>query len=233
MARALVEHLEAVWREPDDGIWETRGGPKRFTYSQAMIWASLHRLIHHAETTGATAPLERWKCLRTEIHAEIRRRGFDAARNTFVRDFDSRALDASLLLLPQIGFLPPRDPCIVGTLEAIEQTLRRDGLIFREAAADGGSPKTQSAFLACSFWYADALLMVGRRADAEAAFERVLRVRNDLGLLSEEFDVETGELVGNFPQALSHLALVNTAFNLASGDGVGRRRTSPAAGAVR
>jgi GH15 family glucan-1,4-alpha-glucosidase len=229
MAKALVEHLESVWREPDDGIWETRGHPKRFTYSQAMIWASLDRLIHHTEATGTAAPLERWKRLRTDIHAEICRRGFDPARNTFVRDFESRDLDASLLLLPQIGFLPPDDPRIVGTIEAIEQALRRDGFVFRydDGATEDGLPGGQSAFLACNFWYADALLMVGRRADAEAVFQRVLAIRNDLGLLSEEFDVEAGELVGNFPQALSHLALVNTAFNLASWDGIGRRRTPP------
>jgi GH15 family glucan-1,4-alpha-glucosidase len=217
MAAALVEHLELVWREPDNGIWETRDQPKRFTYSQAMIWAGLDRLIHRAQAAAMDAPLERWKRLRADIHAEICQRGFDAAKNTFVRDFDSHDLDASLLLLPQIGFLPADDPRVRGTIEAIGSALSRDGFIIRydDSITANGLPKGRSAFLACSFWYADALVMIGRRAEAEAVFERVLAVRNDLGLMSEKFDVEAGTLVGNFPQALSHLALVNTAFNLA------------------
>jgi GH15 family glucan-1,4-alpha-glucosidase len=231
MAAALADHLESVWREPDDGIWETRDKPKRFTHSQAMIWASLDRLIHHAEATRMDAPLTRWKRLRADIHAEIRQRGFDAARNTFVRDFGSRELDASLLLLPQIGFLPADDPRIRGTIEAIGSALCHGGFIIRydDSVTADGLPKGQSAFLACSFWYADALLMIGRRSEAEAIFERVLAVRNDLGLLSEEFDVGAGELAGNFPQALSHLALVNTAFNLTRGDGGSARRTETSA----
>jgi GH15 family glucan-1,4-alpha-glucosidase len=225
MAAALADHLESVWREPDDGIWETRDKPRRFTHSQAMIWASLDRAIHHAEATHTDAPLTRWKRFRADIHAEICQRGFDAARNTFVRDLGSRELDASLLLLPQIGFLPAEDPRIRGTIEAIGAALCRDGFVYRydDAVTADGLPKGESAFLACSLWYADALVMIGRRAEGEAIFERVLAVRNDLGLLSEEFDVEAGELVGNFPQALSHLALVNTALNLARGDSASSR----------
>jgi GH15 family glucan-1,4-alpha-glucosidase len=221
MAAALVVHLESVWQEPDDGIWETRNQAKRFTHSQAMIWVSLDRMIRRAAATGMDAPIERWTRLRAEIHAEICQRGFDAARNSFVREFDAHELDASLLLLPQIGFLPSDDPRIRGTIEAIEGALCRDGFVFRydESVTDDGLPKGQSAFLACSFWYADALLLIGQRAEAEAVFERILAVRNDLGLLSEEFDVGAGELAGNFPQALSHLALVNTALNLARAGG--------------
>ena len=217
MAAAMVEHLELVWREPDHGIWETRSESRRFTYSKAMIWASLDRLVRHAEATAMEAPLERWRRLRAEVHADVCRRGFDSAANTFVRDYDSCELDASLLLLPQIGFLPANDARIRGTIEAIGVALCRDGFLFRydDERTDDGLPKGQSAFIACSFWYADALLMIGRHEEAKRVFERVLAVRNDLGLLSEEFDLRAGELVGNFPQVLSHLALVNTAFNLA------------------
>jgi GH15 family glucan-1,4-alpha-glucosidase len=226
MAATVVEHLESVWREPDGGIWETRGRAKRFTYSQAMIWASLDRVIRRAETTGTEASLERWRRLPAEIHADICQRGFDPIANSFVRDFDSRELDASLLLLPQIGFLPAHDPRIRGTIRAIGAALCRDGFVFRyEDKVADGLPKGQSAFIACSFWYADALLMIGRRAEAEAVYERILSIRNDLGLLSEQFDVEAGALVGNFPQVLSHLSLVNTAFNLA-GEGGGSTRRS-------
>jgi GH15 family glucan-1,4-alpha-glucosidase len=225
LATALVEHLEAVWTQPDDGIWETRSKPKRFTHSQAMIWASLDRMIRRAEATRAQAPLERWKRLRRTIHQEICRKGFDSALNSFVREFDSCELDACLLLLPQIGFLPADDPRILGTIKAIGDRLCRGAFVFRydDRATEDGLPKGQAAFLACSFWYADALILAGRRTEAEAIFSRVLEVRNDLGLLSEEFDTQSGELAGNFPQALSHLALVNTAFNLA-GDGAARRR---------
>ncbi|HTT03145.1 MAG TPA: glycoside hydrolase family 15 protein [Steroidobacteraceae bacterium] len=225
MQLKMVEHLETVWRQPDNGIWEVRDTPRRFTYSQAMIWAALDRLIRRAESERLEAPLERWKRLRAQIHAEVCRSAFHPDRNTFVRDFDSGELDASLLLLPQIGFLPPDDARIIGTVEAIGRNLQRDGLTIRHRA-DGEGEADAAVFCVCSLWYADALLMIGRRDAAVATFERVLALRNDLGLLAEAFDTASRELMGNFPQALSHLALVNTALNLQGTDGPAWRRGS-------
>ncbi|HEX4182172.1 MAG TPA: glycoside hydrolase family 15 protein [Caulobacteraceae bacterium] len=212
MALKMVEHLEAVWREPDSGIWERRGETKRFTYSQAMVWLALERVLRRAEAIGAEVPLERWTALRDEVHDEICKHGFDPEAGSFVRDFGSRQLDASLLLLPQIGFLDAGDRRVAGTVAAIERRLVQDGFVFRHEPDDKGGER--AAFLACSFWYADVLHMLGRQADAQRVFDQVLTVRNDLGLLPEEFDPRTGTLLGNFPQALSHLALVNTAFRL-------------------
>lgn len=225
----MVGHLETVWQQPDSGIWEARRQRRRFTHSQAMIWAAVDRMIRHAETERLEAPIERWRELRACIHREICSRGYNRDLNSFVRYFDSTTVDASLLLLPQIGFLPPQDSRITGTIAAIGERLAKDGFICRceaDSARDDRSPGT-AAFLACSFWYADALLMLGRREEAAATFERVLSVRNDLGLLSEEYEIERGRLIGNFPQALSHLALVNTALNLAQGDGPARSRSRP------
>ncbi len=217
LVKAMIEHLETIWGEPDDGIWEARGAPKRFVHSQAMIWAAIDRGVRRAEDGGLEAPLTRWRALRDQIHAEICRRGFQPEMNSFVRDYGSNAVDASLLLLPQIGFLPADDPRILGTIAAIQSRLFHQGFVLRQDE-DDGDPAHQSAFLACSFWLADALVMAGRREEAISVFEAVIAVRNDLGLLSEEFDLQTGDLVGNFPQALSHLALVNTAYNLSRPD---------------
>lgn len=226
----IVEHLARVWREPDQGIWETRSGARRFTHSQAMIWAAVDRMIAAGEEGGSDAPLDRWRRLRAAIHAEICRCGFSPKLGAFTRDFDSEALDASVLLLPQIGFLPPDDPRIVGTVDAIGRRLCRDGFIRRYDAhvSDDGLPHGDSSFLPCSFWYADALALIGRRAEAETVFERVLSVRNDVGLLAEEYDTENGLLTGNFPQALSHLSLVNTALNLTGKSGPAHRRSGKA-----
>jgi GH15 family glucan-1,4-alpha-glucosidase len=231
----MVEHLERVWREPDQGIWESREGPQQFTYSRAMIWVALDRVIRTAERRGPEAagvavPIERWRALRAKLHEEICKRGFSPKLGSFVRHFDSSELDASLLLLPQVGFLPPEDPRIVGTIKAIGERLDGAGFIRRydtEVSKDG-LPSGEGAFLACSFWYADALTMIGRQAHAEAVFERLLAVRNDLGLLAEEHDPAADRMLGNFPQALSHLALVNTAFNLARAPGPAERRSSTA-----
>lgn len=212
----LVEHLEKVWDQPDHGIWETRLAPRRFTHSQVMIWVALSRLIDRARHAKLNAPLARWEKLRRQIHAEICARGFDAERNSFVQAFDSPYLDASLLLIPQLGVLPADDPRIVGTIDAIGRDLGCDGFIRRYDPESGidDLPGPEGAFLPCSFWYADALIMTGRRDEAEKVFEHALSACNDLGLLAEEYDPATHELRGNFPQALSHVALVNTALNL-------------------
>jgi len=214
---ALVEHLETIWREPDEGIWEVRSGREHFTHSKAMAWLAFDRAIKSAERYKLPGPLERWRATRDTIHREVCTHGFDAERNTFVRSYGSRELDASLLMLPAIGFLPPDDPRIIGTVSAIERDLLIDGFVLRydtRTAADG-LPPGEGVFLACSFWLVDAYLMLGRRAEALALFERLLALRNDLGLMSEQYDPAGGRQVGNFPQAFSHLALVNTASNLA------------------
>jgi GH15 family glucan-1,4-alpha-glucosidase len=210
---ALLEFLESRWMLPDDGIWEVRGPRQHFTHSKIMAWVAFDRVIKDAEQDDLEAPLERWRRLRDQIHAEICERGFDAGRNTFVQSYESSHLDASLLLIPQVGFLPPDDPRVLGTIAAIERELIIDGLVLRystETAVDA-LPAGEGAFLPCSFWLADCYALTGRRAQAEALFERLLSLRNDVGLLAEEYDPRTGRMLGNFPQALTHMALVNTA----------------------
>jgi GH15 family glucan-1,4-alpha-glucosidase len=216
LQRALLEHLESVWQEPDAGIWEVRGEPAAFTYSRVMAWVAFDRAVKSVERLGLDGPVAHWRRLRDRIHREVCEKGYDRRRKTFVRSYGSRHLDASLLLMPQLGFLPPRDPRIVGTVAAIERDLVRRGFVLRydsEAAGDG-LPAGEGAFLACSFWLADAYTMLGRRRDAERLFRRLLAIRNDVGLLAEEYDVDAKRLVGNFPQAFSHIALINTALNL-------------------
>ena len=220
----LAERLEQVWREPGNGIWESRGSPKHFTLSRAMIWLALDRTIHAAEQRGRVDHLDKWKRIRAEVHEETCRRGFRPELGSFVRDFEGDALDASLLLLPQIGFLPADDPRIRGTVDAIGKNLSREGFIYRQTRDDFG--QADSSFLACCFWYVDALLLLGRRDEAERMFEKLMSIRNDLGLLSEEYDPGERRLMGNFPQALSHLALVNSALNLWTPDGPVHRRRS-------
>ena len=210
-------HLERIWAERDNGIWEVRGGREHFTYSKAMAWLAFDRAIKSAESFELPGPLERWRRVRDQIHSDICERGFDSELVSFVRSYGSKELDASLLLLPAIGFLPADDPRIRSTVEAIERTLLADGLVLRydTEKSDDGLPAGEGVFLACSFWLVDAYLMLGRRDDAERLFERLLSLRNDVGLLSEEYDPHARRLVGNFPQAFSHLALVNSASNLA------------------
>ena len=213
----FIAHLETIWQKPDSGIWEVRGEELHFTYSKAMAWVAFDRTIKSAERFGLDGPVDRWRQIRDEIHADICRLGFDKTLGSFVRSYGSQQLDASLLLLPAIGFLPADDPRIVGTVQAVERTLVTDGLVRRyntEAASDG-LPAGEGAFLACSFWLVDAYLLLGRRDDAIRLFERLLSLRNDVGLLSEEYDPYANRLIGNFPQAFSHLALVNSASNLA------------------
>jgi GH15 family glucan-1,4-alpha-glucosidase len=216
LQRALLEHLEKIWREPDEGIWEVRGKRRHFTYSKVMCWVAFDRMIKSAESFGLHGPVDRWKKIRAEIHADVCAHGFDPTLGSFVQSYGSHELDASLLLLAGVGFLPPDDPRIRGTLAAIEKRLMVDGFVLRydTTRTDDGLPPGEGAFLACSFWLADAYVLQGRMDDAQKLFERLLALRNDLGLLSEEYDAHAGRLVGNFPQAFSHIALVNTAANL-------------------
>jgi len=213
---AIMAHLEECWREPDHGIWEVRSEPEHFTYSKVMAWVAFDRAIKSAENFGLAGPVDRWRELRKVIHSDICTHGFDAERGSFVRSYGATNVDASLLLLPAVGFLPPRDERIVGTINMIERTLVEDGLVRRydTVRTNDGLPAGEGMFLACSFWLVDAYVMLGRLDEARKLFERLLTLRNDLGLLSEQYDVEHGRLVGNFPQAFSHLALVNSACNL-------------------
>ena len=219
LQRKLVEHLEQIWSHADEGIWEVRGGQRDFTFSKMMCWVALDRAVRDAETHKLHAPLERWKALRDEIHATVCREGFSTRKGSFVQSFGSEALDASLLLIPQLGFLPATDPRVRGTVEAIERELMADGFVlrYRTEQSKDGLPPGEGAFLACSFWMADCLHMLGRKNDARAMFERLLALRNDLGLLSEEYDPKARRLVGNFPQAFSHTSLIGTALNLSNG----------------
>jgi GH15 family glucan-1,4-alpha-glucosidase len=196
-----------------------------------MAWVAVDRAINGAETFGLRGPLERWRAMRERIHADVCRHGVDPGRGCFVQSYGSRCLDASLLLIPQLGFLPPDDPRVTATIAAVERELLQDGFVMRydTAASDDGLPPGEGAFLACSFWLADAYLLCGRRADAEALFGRLLALRNDLGLLAEEYDVRARRQVGNFPQAFSHVALVNTALNLGSAGKPAKQRAEQGA----
>jgi GH15 family glucan-1,4-alpha-glucosidase len=220
----IVEHLETIWNQPDQGIWETRGEAKQFSYSKVMAWVAFDRAIRAAEHFGCAAPVERWKKVRDEIHNEVCDKAFDAKIGSFTESYgpnaEPGALDASLLLIPIVGFLPAGDKRVIGTVEAIEKHLMPDGLVLRydTSKVDDGLPPGEGVFLACSFWMVSALQRIGREEDARKLFDRLLALRNDVGLLSEEYDPQQKRLVGNFPQALSHIALVNAAFNL-QGDG--------------
>jgi carbohydrate kinase (thermoresistant glucokinase family) len=212
----LIEHLEQIWDQPDDGIWEVRGGRRHFTLSKIMAWVALDRTVRDAERFKLQAPLERWRQVRDHMHATICELGFDSSRNTFTQSFGSSELDASLLLMPLVGFLPPDDPRVRGTIAAIEQELVVDGFVLRyrtKSGIDGLAPG-EGVFLPCSFWLADNYALQNRDAEASALFERLLSVRNDVGLLAEEYDPQAQRQVGNFPQAFSHLALVGTALSL-------------------
>ena len=216
LERELVEHLEKIWDQPDEGLWEVRGGRRQFTHSKVMAWVAFDRAVRSVEEFGLAGPAERWQALRERIHAEICARGFDAELNSFVQSYGAKQLDASLLLLPLVGFLPADDPRIIGTVAAIEKHLLRDGFVARyntESAVDG-LPGDEGAFLACSFWLADNYILLGRDADARALFQRLQGLCNDVGLLAEEYDPRAKRQVGNFPQAFSHVALINTAHNL-------------------
>ena len=212
----LVSHLEEIWPSADEGIWEVRGGRQHFTYSKMMAWVAFDRTIKTAEAFGLEGPIDHWRKIRAQIHAEVCEKAFNPKLGAFVQSYGSEHLDASALLIPVVGFLPPSDPRVAGTIQAIERKLMTNGFVLRydSGATKDGLPPGEGAFLACSFWLADAYILCGRRDDARKLFERLLTLCNDLGLLSEEYDPAGKRLLGNFPQAFSHIALVNTAHNL-------------------
>jgi GH15 family glucan-1,4-alpha-glucosidase len=216
LQKALAEHLEKVWQKPDQGIWEVRGKQQHFTHSKVMAWVAIDRAVKSAELCKLDGPIEHWRALRDQIHADVCQRGFNTRLNAFVQAYGSDLVDASLLLMPLVGFLPANDPRVRGTVAAIEKDLLVDGFVLRydSNATDDGLPGGEGAFLACSFWLADNYILLDRRDDAERMFKRLLALRNDVGLLSEEYDPRVQRQVGNFPQAFSHIALLSTAFNL-------------------
>jgi GH15 family glucan-1,4-alpha-glucosidase len=216
----MLEWLETGWRQPDEGIWEVRGPRRHFTHSKVMAWVAFDRGIKLVEVFEREGPVARWRELRAEIHDEVCREGFDPELGSFVQSYGAKELDASLLLIPVVGFLPPDDARVVGTVAAIERELTHDGFVDRYQTADtevsevDGLPGSEGAFLPCSFWLVDNLYLQGRKDEARVLFERLLALRNDLGLISEEYDPAQGCMLGNFPQAFTHLALVNSAFAL-------------------
>jgi len=229
--KALLAHLADVWREPDRGIWESRKPERHLTFSKVMAWVAFDRGIKIAQEFGLEGPVERWSEVAQAIHEDVCANGYDAELGSFVQSYGSKQLDGSLLLIPTTGFLPVDDPRIGGTVRAVEGRLLQNGFVMRHdpAEVETGLAHGEGAFLACSFWLADALVLLGRGEEGQRLFERLLDLCNDVGLLSEEYDVRTKRLVGNFPQAFSHIALVNTAHNL-------ERRSKPAeqrAGEVR
>ncbi len=224
LEKTLVCGLESLWEQPDEGIWEVRGPRRHFTHSKVMAWVAFDRAIRMAEEFGLEGPIERWRSVRARIRDEVCEHGFSRERQSFTQFYGSGEVDASLLLLPIVGFLPPTDPRVVGTIAAIERDLLRDGFLLRYVTHSrspevDGLPPGEGVFLPCTFWLADSYALQGRHAEARAAFERVLKLANDVGLLSEEYDPDNGRLVGNFPQAFTHVALVNTARNLARTEG--------------
>jgi len=217
LAQVIMPFLETAWAQPDEGIWEVRGGRQHFVHSKVMAWVAFDRASRMATEIGGASLAERWRRVADAIHVEVCEKGFDPELNSFVQAYGSKALDASLLHIPLTGFLPPHDERVVGTVRALERHLMRNGLLLRyetDQVADGLSGR-EGAFLACSFWLADVFCLMGRRADAVELFERLRSLRNDVGLLSEEYDPVTGHMLGNFPQAFSHVGLIVTALNLA------------------
>lgn len=216
LQQQLLEYLEGAWDRPDDGIWEVRSGRQRFTQSQVMAWVGFDRGVKAIERSGLAGPLERWRAARDNVHAEVCRCGYDEDLGAFTQAFGSDILDASTLLIPLVGFLPATDPRVVSNARAIQEQLSRDGLVYRYDTKKGadGLPPGEGAFLACSFWLADNLVLMGCVDEGQRLFERLLDLRNDVGLLAEEYDPVARRALGNFPQALSHLALVDTAYSL-------------------
>jgi GH15 family glucan-1,4-alpha-glucosidase len=227
---SLLEFLESHWRDADFSIWEMRGTARDFTHSKVMAWAAFDRAVRAAENFGLAGPVDRWRGVRSAISEEVCTRGYDADRNTFTQHYGSSSVDAALLLMNEVGFLPPGDDRMRGTVAAIEQELCADGFVKRYSTSEAtreldGLPPGEGTFLPCTFWLADAYAAQGRTEDARRLFERLLSLRNDVGLLAEEYDVAAGRMVGNFPQALSHIALINTALNLDNAQGPRRART--------
>ncbi len=224
----LMDFLEGHWRDPDEGIWEVRGPRRHFTHSKVMAWVAADRAVKAVEQFRLPGPGDRWKRLRADIHAEVCTNGYDPAQASFTQSFGDARLDASVLMIPLVGFLPATDPRVTGTIAAIQERLCADGFVMRYAADSRGDvdglPGGEGAFLPCTFWLADNLILQGRRAEGEALFERLCGLANDVGLLAEEYDPRRERLVGNFPQAFTHVALINTAHNLASTRGPARKR---------
>jgi len=219
LQRHLVNELASHWQEPDNGLWEIRGDRQHFTHSRAMVWAAFDRAVRAVEVHGLEGPVERWRKLRDEVRAEVLEKGYDAERNTFTQHYDTREVDASLLVLPTIGFIDGDDPRMKGTIDAVEQDLMYEGLLLRYRTSTGvdGLSGTEHPFLACSFWLVEAYALAGRLDDAHLLMDRLVGLTNDLGLLSEEYDPVRKRFVGNYPQAFSHLTLVNAAVTLAAG----------------
>jgi GH15 family glucan-1,4-alpha-glucosidase len=224
--QAMVQFVESAWQEPDEGIWEVRGPRRPFTHSRVMAWVAVDRAVKAVERFGLAGPVDRWRRLRRAIHDDVCRAGYDPALGAFVQYYGSALPDASLLMIPLVGFLPATDPRMLGTVKLIEQRLVTEGLVARYQTLPhvDGLPPGEGAFLPCSFWLADNLALQGRDAEARALFERLLALRNDVGLLSEEYEPISRRLVGNFPQAFSHVTLINTARNLARGGGPAEHR---------
>jgi GH15 family glucan-1,4-alpha-glucosidase len=216
---ALMEHLEGAWNRPDNGLWEMRGRRRHFTHSKVMAWVAADRMVKAVRDSGMPGPADRWAALAATIHAEVMTHGFNTELNTFVQSYDSTDLDASLLLIPRVGFLPPEDSRVIGTIEAIQRDLTQDGFVLRyqSQGSEDGLPGGEGVFLACSFWLVDALDGAGRHDEAVILFERLLSLRNDVGLLSEEWDPKAKRQLGNTPQAFSHFALINSALQLHHG----------------
>jgi GH15 family glucan-1,4-alpha-glucosidase len=218
LQKALMKFVESDWRTPDNGIWEVRGPRRHFTHSKVLAWVAVDRAVRAVETAGLDGPLDRWRRLRKEIHEDVCAHGFDTDRNAFVQYYGTKDLDASLLMIPLVGFLPPSDPRVIGTVAAIEKELLINGFVQRYTPHHevDGLGSLEGAFLPCTFWLADNYALMGRRQSAVDLFERLLAIRNDVGLLAEEYDAKAGRMVGNFPQAFSHVSLINAARNLTS-----------------
>jgi GH15 family glucan-1,4-alpha-glucosidase len=219
LQRKLLQHLESAWRQPDEGLWEVRGPRRHFTHSKVMCWVAFDRAVRSVETQEVDGPVARWRRIRDEIHAEVCRKAYNPKLASFTQSYGSEELDAALLLIPLVGFLPATDERVESTVDAIQRTLMHDGLVLRYLTDENGEvdglPAGEGVFLPCSFWLVDCLELLGRHDEAHSLFERLLALTNDLGLIAEEYDPATKRLLGNFPQAFTHLALVNSAFNLA------------------
>jgi GH15 family glucan-1,4-alpha-glucosidase len=231
LQRVLLDYLDTAWREPDEGLWEVRGPRRHFTHSKVMAWVAFDRAVRSVEELGLDGPVDHWRRTRDAIREQVLDRAWDPRRCTFTQSYGSEALDASLLLMPAVGFLDAHDERVRGTVEAIQSELCVDGFVLRYPTeiADDGLPPGEGSFLPCSFWLVDALALQGRRSEAEELFERLVGLANDVGLLSEEYDPRFGRLVGNFPQAFSHIALVDSALNLSRAEGAAARRSCKAA----
>ncbi|HRK44388.1 MAG TPA: glycoside hydrolase family 15 protein, partial [Nocardioides sp.] len=220
LQRALVAELAERWRDPDNGLWEIRGEPRTFTHSRVMIWVALDRAVRAMEVYDLPGPLEEWRALRDEVRADVLQHGYHADRGTFVQHYDTTEVDASLLVLPLVGFIDGDDPRMLGTIRAVEEDLLHEGLVLRYRTESGvdGLAGDEHPFVACSFWLVSAYAAAGRVDEAHTLFDRLVGLLNDVGLLSEEYDPVRKRMVGNFPQAFSHLALVQAAFHLADAD---------------